>query len=215
MADKDSKKGIVKSNSKGAGYSYASLGDIANQDYKIPKMRVAVIDGMQFIEYLDPDTNEWQNGGQIITEGLENKRMNVAQAYGAALTYARRYASMMALGLACDDDKKLETTRQTAPDATDATVNQNGHDYPKSQEPATDKQIKTIWAIVNANSGKDQADSYIKSIGADRGKLTKDKASLVIEALKNAEAKKQEIANMDIEKPITEEDLKKAENATN
>lgn len=34
--------------------------------------------------------------------------MNAAQLYGSALTYARRYTVLMALGLSCDDDKVVE-----------------------------------------------------------------------------------------------------------
>lgn len=45
------------------------------------------------------------------------KGMNAAQAMGSALTYARRYTAQMALGLACDDDAKLEKTKG-APEAT-------------------------------------------------------------------------------------------------
>ena len=34
--------------------------------------------------------------------------MNAAQAYGSALTYARRYTVQLVKGVACDDDDKVE-----------------------------------------------------------------------------------------------------------
>ena len=37
------------------------------------------------------------------------KGSNSAQRYGSAITYARRYTTLLALSLACDDDKKIET----------------------------------------------------------------------------------------------------------
>ena len=61
------------------------------------------------------DKGEWHQGAPLIVP--EMKGMNAAQAMGSALTYARRYTAQMALGLACDDDAKLEKTKG-APEAT-------------------------------------------------------------------------------------------------
>lgn len=57
----------------------------------------------------------WHQGAPLVVP--EMKGMNAAQAMGAALSYARRYTAQMALGLACDDDAKLEKTKG-APEAT-------------------------------------------------------------------------------------------------
>ena len=57
----------------------------------------------------------WHQGAPLVVP--EMKGMNAAQAMGAALSYARRYTAQMALGLACDDDSKLEKTKG-APEAT-------------------------------------------------------------------------------------------------
>lgn len=102
----DEKTGLVKNASAAYGYNYASLSDIVKQGYKIPKMRVARIEGDDYIEYYDKETGEWQLGVPVVR--IEMKGMNPAQAYGSALTYARRYTAQLALSLACDDDKKLE-----------------------------------------------------------------------------------------------------------
>lgn len=109
----DSKQ-IVKSESKAYGYNYASLADIVNQGFKLPIMETRNIDGETFMGWLD-DKGQWHQGAPLIVP--EMKGMNAAQAMGSALTYARRYTAQMALGLAADDDAKLEKTKG-APEAT-------------------------------------------------------------------------------------------------
>lgn len=96
---------LVKNNSKAYGYNYASLGDIVKQGFEIPKMRIAVHEGNDYIEYFDG--NDWQLGARIVVP--EMKGSNEAQRFGSALTYARRYTAQMALQLVCDDDTKIET----------------------------------------------------------------------------------------------------------
>ncbi len=107
-------KQIVKSQSKAYGYNYASLADIVNQGFKLPIMETRNIDGETFMGWID-DKGDWHQGAPLIVP--EMKGMNAAQAMGSALTYARRYTAQMALGLACDDDAKLEKTKG-APEAT-------------------------------------------------------------------------------------------------
>lgn len=97
---------IVKNNSEGYGYNYASLSDIAKQGYEIPKMKIINNGEVDYVYYLDKELNEWQQGARIVVPS--SKGMNEAQLYGSALTYARRYTTLMALGLACDDDKEIE-----------------------------------------------------------------------------------------------------------
>lgn len=101
-------KQIVKSESKAFNYNYASLADIVNQGYKLPIMETRNVDGEIFMGWLD-DKAEWHQGAPLIVP--EMKGMNAAQAMGSAITYARRYTAQMALGLACDDDSKLEKTK--------------------------------------------------------------------------------------------------------
>ena len=95
---------IVKNNSTAYGYTYASLSDIAKQGYEIPKMKTVTEDGHEYIAYKDGE--EWIRGAEIIIP--ESERMNKAQLYGAALTYSRRYTALLALQLACEDDKTIE-----------------------------------------------------------------------------------------------------------
>lgn len=134
----ESKSKIVRADSKGYGYSYASLSDIAKAGFEIPKMRVKPTDdGRQFIEYKDGD--DWLLGAQIITE-FENAGMNDCQAYGSALTYARRYTAQLALGLAVDDDKNVETAGSEQRSQSTAKA--------YADRPATDKQIATIKQMI-------------------------------------------------------------------
>ena len=99
---------IVANKSKAYGYNYASLGDIAQQGFQIPKMKTGTEDGKEYVFYYDAELKEWTRGALVVVP--EMKGMNTAQQYGSALTYARRYTTLMALSLACDDDKKLEAT---------------------------------------------------------------------------------------------------------
>lgn len=108
----ENNKKIVKNNSKGYGYNYAALSDIAEQGFDIPKMKTGTENERDYVFYFDKELNEWVRGAEIvIPEGT--KGMNKAQLYGSAVTYARRYTTLMALQLSCDDDKKLESSPQT------------------------------------------------------------------------------------------------------
>lgn len=97
---------IIKNNSKGYGYNYASLSDIVEQGYDLPKM-ITGTDPQTNAEYIYYQDGEvWLRGAKVVVP--ESKGMNAAQLYGSALTYARRYTVLMALGLSCDDDKVVE-----------------------------------------------------------------------------------------------------------
>ena len=111
MANQNQNQNVVKNDSKGYGYNYASLSDIAKQGYKIPRMKVINNENTDYVYYFDEELKEWEQGARVVLPsniGKETKGMNEAQLYGSALTYARRYTTLMALGLACDDDKKIE-----------------------------------------------------------------------------------------------------------
>ena len=119
---------LVGNKSSGYNYKYTSLGDLVLAGVNLPPMRVAVlVDGEQN-PVLDPNGNpieyieafvgqrikedgsviggEWVRGARIVVPS--GNKMNEAQAYGSALTYARRYTALTVLGIACDDDNKIE-----------------------------------------------------------------------------------------------------------
>lgn len=103
----EKKDNIVANASKAYGYNYASLSDIAKQGFTIPKMKTGTENDKEYVYYYDAEIKEWVRGAEIVVP--EMKGSNSAQRYGSAITYARRYTCHLALQLACDDDKKLET----------------------------------------------------------------------------------------------------------
>lgn len=137
MSEKNTPK-ILGNKSEGYKYNYTSLADIVIAGYDLPPMRIAtltdangtpvIIDGapVEYIEALipvnkvgiNPDaTKEWVRGARVVLPKLpegakDNKTMNDAQLYGASISYARRYTALMLLGIACEDDNKVEIKTQ-------------------------------------------------------------------------------------------------------
>lgn len=103
----EKKQNIVANDSKAYGYNYASLSDIVKQGFTIPKMKTGTENEREYVYYYDTEIKEWIRGAEIVIP--EMKGSNQAQKYGSAITYARRYTCHLALQLACDDDKKVET----------------------------------------------------------------------------------------------------------
>lgn len=99
-----SNKQIVKNASQGYGYSYSNLADLAKAGIEIPVMKTQRVDGDEYVFALID--GEWIQGAKVIE--MEMKGMNAAQAYGSALTYARRYTVQLVKSIACDDDDKVE-----------------------------------------------------------------------------------------------------------
>lgn len=95
---------IVKNASKGYGYTYSNLADLARAGIDIPPMKTEKIGDDEYVFAKIGD--EWIQGAKVVE--MEMKGMNAAQAYGSALTYARRYTVQLVMGIACDDDDKIE-----------------------------------------------------------------------------------------------------------
>ena len=134
MSEKNTPK-ILGNKSEGYKYNYTSLADIVIAGYDLPPMRIAtltdangtpvIIDGapVEYVEALRGTeiTKEghvicehWTRGARVVLPKLpegakDNKTMNDAQLYGASISYARRYTALMLLGIACEDDNKVET----------------------------------------------------------------------------------------------------------
>lgn len=120
---------IVKNNSKGYGYNYASLSDIVRQGYDLPKMKTGTdpVSLRDYIYYYDEDLKEWLRGAEIvIPENVISKegkpKMNKAQLSMSAQTYARRGTTLMALRLATDDDAEIENAQEEVAKATDKQI---------------------------------------------------------------------------------------------
>ena len=151
MADK-----IVANTSKAYGYNYASLSDIANQGFAIPKMKTGTDGEKEYVYYYDAELKEWVRGAEIVVP--EMKGSNSAQRYGSAITYARRYTTLLALSLACDDDKKIET-----------------------QEPTDSKKAERWQGLEQDLNIKDLADEFRKL-------YTKEEQDRILKGLKYARA---------------------------
>lgn len=130
---------IVKKKSKAYGYNYTSLADIAKDGYEIPKMRVKPTECGEYIEYLD-EKGEWQIGAKVVVPTMKGGA-NEAQAYGSALSYARRYTTLLALQLVSDDDKKIETQ---APEESRKKIDFNAV-RKNIKESKTVSEVEEIW----------------------------------------------------------------------
>lgn len=95
---------IVKNASKGYGYTYSNLADLARAGIDIPPMKTEKVGEDEYV--FAKIGNEWIQGAKVVE--MKMKGMNAAQAYGSALTYARRYTVQLVMGIACDDDDKIE-----------------------------------------------------------------------------------------------------------
>ena len=100
----ENNKQIVKNASKGYNYKYSNLADLARAGVEIPPMRTERVDGYEYV--FAKVGNEWIQGARVVE--ITTNGMNPAQAYGAALTYARRYTVQLVQAIACDDDDALE-----------------------------------------------------------------------------------------------------------
>lgn len=151
-------KKIVKNTSKAGdgkfSFNYASLADIQSQGFEVPKMRIRPIftpDGSTYVgdymEYYDEETKEWNIGSRIISDKMGS--MNAQQSRGSSESYARRYTTLMALGLAGQDDKKVED---------------DGIEYRKKNNIDFDTVRESVKIIDDLASLQD----YYKTLGVDR-----------------------------------------------
>lgn len=162
---------IVKNQSSGYGYRYSNLADLHRAGVNIPKMRVKADEYGEFIEYFDATDKQWYQGARIVL--FESKGMNAAQAYGAALTYARRYTVQMAEQVACDDDDAVEKAKPTEFRQTTAkTFESTGKPSEKqlgflrSLLKKAGKPDEDIEAIVESCKTSTMASAYIKKAQA-------------------------------------------------
>lgn len=153
---------VIKNASQAYGYKYSTLADIANAGVPIPKMRLKPTEFGEYIEYLD-DKGEWQTGAKIVVP--EMKGCNAAQAYGSALTYARRYTVQMAQSLACDDDAALE---KQPPKAKQGQAKFNPPQQQPASQPALSKadevQCVKVRSQLPLKKTVDELNAYWKEL---------------------------------------------------
>lgn len=192
MSEEKKEKAIVKADSKAYGYNYASLADIVKQGFSIPQMRIMPGgNGRDYLEYQGRD-GEWHIGAQIVVP--EMKGMNAAQAYGSALTYARRYTAQMALSLACDDDQRLEKKAS----ASKGRWQKNSEVSAGVVVPASEKQVNFLAKLLKDLGRDEQAIE-------DAKKQARAESSKTVSGWINAYQKKIEEQSTDL--MPTEEEL--------
>lgn len=154
MEEKKTPK-LIGNKSEGFKYKYTSLGDLVLAGVELPPIRVAtltdsngdpvIINGAP-IEYIQAQIKEgnsydWVTGARVVVP--TSTSMNEAQAYGSALTYARRYTALTVLGIACDDDKKLEAHSESDIKANeDSAIEELRNLYEKAGGADFDKWFK-------------------------------------------------------------------------
>lgn len=111
-------------------------------------------------------------------EGKEKRMMSPIQEYGAALTFAKRYALSLALGLATEEDTDAQIE-----DVEINKVETAGH-----KDLLTEKQLKAIHSIlIQRGLDKDGRLEIISQIigrkASSLDELTKEEASKVISTL--------------------------------
>ena len=151
---------IIGNKSEGHNYHYANLADIARQGIEIPQMRVVPLtdkDGNiqtingEPIEYVEANiSGEWIRGARIVVPS--STRSNEAQNYGSALTYARRYTVLTLLGIATDDDDKIESHSEADQKANEeAALAELKTLYEKAGGKDFDKWVKDCGGFSNKN----------------------------------------------------------------
>ena len=187
---------IIGNKSDGHNYHYASLADIARQGIEIPPMRVVPLTDEhgniqtangQPIEYVEAfirsndifadmkaktegraAMGEWVRGARVVVPS--STRSNEAQNYGAALTYARRYTVLTLLGIACDDDDKIETHSEADQKANEEAAKDELRSlYEKAGGADFEKWLKDCGGLTNRNFPALKA-KLIKQINANAEK---------------------------------------------
>lgn len=99
----------IKKNAQGYGYKYTDLAEIHNylESQGITYYQyVEPQDGVDYIwtvPIINGEEQKPRRGCRIVEAKLSGKE-NPVQAYGASLTYCRRYSLLLAMGLATTDD---------------------------------------------------------------------------------------------------------------
>lgn len=157
---------IVKNASKGYGYTYSNLADLAKAGIEIPAMKTQKVDGEEYVFAKVGD--EWLQGAKVVE--MEMKGMNPAQAYGSALTYARRYTVQLVFGIACDDDDAVEKDGE----ARKREINASRIDFQTVRDEAKIiddlESLQAFYKSLNVEKLSEKQQAVINKIIGDRKK---------------------------------------------
>ena len=143
----------IRKNKNGYGYKYADLSQIHNyleENQMTYFQYIEVIDGNDYIMtvLVDKDGNEGNplRGCRVVQATLSGKS-NPAQEQGSAITYARRYSLLMALGLATEDDDAESLSTYTGKSKA-SYKRDKAPDIPWSPSPELVEDMKSKAEIV-------------------------------------------------------------------
>lgn len=166
---------VIKKDARGGHGMYATLAQVVNyvdeQGFEL-QWPTQLIDGCLYVDTAvrKKGTDKWVSSNCLIpVEVGDSRGMSVMQALGSALTYARRYSTCGAFGLATTDDDG-ETSGYKK----------------RSTKGMTDEQQKTIDQILQSMRVPDgQENGFISSIlqrNVAYGKLSEADAAMFIES---------------------------------
>ena len=166
---------VIKKDAKGGRGTYATLAQVVNyvdeQGYEL-QWPTQLIDGRLYVDTAvkKKGTDKWIASNCLIpVEVGDSRGMSVMQALGSALTYARRYSTCGAFGLATTDDDG-ETSGYKK----------------RSTKGMTDEQQQTIDRILQIMRIPDgQENGFISSVlqrNVVYGKLSESDAATFIES---------------------------------
>lgn len=115
----------IKKNAQGYGYTYTDLAQIHNELEAQGITYYQYIDVVDGVDYIMTVINyggldKGSRRGCRIPEAKLSGKTNPAQEMGSAITYARRYSLLMALGWATTDDDAACLTVEEPPKRTPA-----------------------------------------------------------------------------------------------
>ena len=155
----DTVVGAIRENLAAAGLSFVQMPSAAPFEYG-PDV-VALTTRLMHV------SGEWLEDTLIIPVPQVGKS-NQAQAYGAALTYARRYALTSMLGIVADEDTDAATPQQK-PQQHQPQQTQSG--VSDSQRKPTDAMMRKLFAAGNALYGDEwetKRKDLVKSVTGGR-----------------------------------------------
>lgn len=185
---------------------YAGLPEVV--EHTTPVLTKHGLSVMQFVTFIEGygdalTTYVAHTSGQYIADTMPlHLPKNDPQGQGSAITYARRYAYMAALGIVADNDddgnaasggnysKPQQGQSSLTQRVAAAAKPQQGQFSAGEAKPATKPQTQAIWAITHKGLGWDDAQMYDYLDEATGRKIETletlyiDEAKRIIEALK-------------------------------
>ena len=152
---------VLIKGANGYGYKYTDMAQIqtALDELGIEYQQKVDTDTLTQKDYVytrdrKAGTNEWSEwirGAEIIGATLPSGKINPAQQYGSALSYARRYSLLMFYGIATTDDDAECFTKETKKDSQKENIAKAIENNAGNQK-STMEQQKLIEELIQKNN---------------------------------------------------------------